>query len=473
MSGVKPADIFVVQKDEQGRWLRPEQVEGGLNTELEEGTPAFSPDGRTMYLTVCPTDPVSPRYAQIATAQRSDAAWGAYKILSLSKDTLSLYAHPAVSPDGQWLYFTSNMPGGVGGLDIWRAPLYQSGEVGAVENLGWPINTEGDEQFPTFRPNGDLYFSSNGHVGLGGLDIYIAEPDTSQASGWRLTHPGYPLNSQADDFGMTFEGLYNRGFFCSNRGDARGWDHLYSFEKSEIQHTVKGWVYETDGYELPQALVYMVGDDGTNLRLSVKGDGSFQQELQPGVRYVLLGTCKGYLNHKEEVQVVQDTISDEQVLQFSLANIKAPVLIDNIHFDFDRATLRPESSAALDTLVQLLNDNPNVTIELSAHTDNRGADEYNRRLSQARAESVVDHLIAHGIKPDRLTPVGYGEQRPKTVRRRLAERYAWLKEGDVLTEDFINGLKDDEQKDVCHQLNRRTEFLVLRTTYGLFDAKSK
>ena len=469
ITGVKPADIFFSQKDEQGRWQKPEHVEGGLNTELEEGTPAFSPDGKTMYLTVCPTDPVSPRYAQIATSQRSDASWGAYKTLSLSKDTLSLFAHPAVSPDGQWLYFTSNMPGGIGGLDIWRAPLYASGEVGPVENLGRPVNTEGNEEFPTFRPNGDLYFSSDGHPGLGGLDIFIAQPDTSQTSGWLMEHPGYPLNSQGDDFGMTFEGLHNRGFFSSNRGDARGWDHLYSFEKSEIQQTVKGWVYEMDGYELPAALVYMVGDDGTNLRLSVKGDGSFQQMLEPGVQYVFLGTCKGYLNHKEELHVAQDSVSHEYVLQFPLANIQAPVLIDNIHYDFAKATLRADSEHALDTLVRLLEDNPNITIELSAHTDNRGSDQYNQRLSQARAENVVAYLISRGIAPDRLTPVGYGEAKPKTVRRRLAERYNWLKEGDVLTEDFINALKEEEQRELCHQLNRRTEFLVLRTTYGLFD----
>ena len=471
ISGVKPADIFFSQKDEQGRWQKPEQVEGGLNTALEEGTPYFSPDNRTMYITACPTDPVSPRYAQIATSQRSDASWGAYKLLTVSKDTLSLYAHPAVTPDGQWLYFTSNMPGGVGGLDIWRAPLYNNGDVGPVENLGRPINTDGDEEFPTFRPNGDLYFSSNGHPGLGGLDIIIAQPDTTEESGWKLEHPGYPLNSQGDDFGMTFEGLYNRGFFCSNRGDARGWDHIFSFEKSEIQTTVKGWVYERDGYELTQALVFMVGDDGTNLRLSVRGDGSFQQELEPGVNYVFLGTCKGFLNHKEELHVEHDSVSREYVLQFPLANIKAPVLIDNIHFDFAKATLRLESELALDTLVRLLEDNPNITIELSAHTDNRGSDEYNQRLSQARAESVVAYLIKQGIKPDRLTPVGYGEAKPKTVRRRLTERYPWLKVDDVLTEDFINALKDEEQREICHQLNRRTEFLVLRTTYGMFEER--
>ena len=362
----------------------------------------------------------------------------------MAKDTLSTFAHPAVSPDGLWLYFVSDMPGGMGGYDIWRAELTQNG-VGAVENLGEPINTPGDELFPTFRPNGDLYFSSNGHPGMGGLDIFIAKPTQNrEESGtdgirYKLEHPGYPLNSQGDDFGMTFEGLHNRGYFSSNRGDARGWDHIYSFEKSEVLVTVKGWVYEQDGYELPAGQVYMVGNDGTNQKLSVKGDGSFTQEIELGVDYVFLGTCKGYLNHKEELRVDTATVSNEYVLQFPLANISAPVLIDNIFYDFDKATLRPESQTALDELVKLLNENPNVTIELSAHTDYKGSEQYNERLSQRRAESVVNYLIAHGIAADRLTPKGYGESKPKTIKRKVAEKYPFLKEGDVLTEEFRQG----------------------------------
>ena len=476
ITGTKNADIFFSQKDEKGKWQKPQTIESGLNTADDEGACAFSPDGRTMYLTQCKTDPSYPRYATIATSARSDAAWSAPQELKLTRDTLSAYAHPAISPDGQWLYFVSDMPGGLGGLDIWRAQLTTNG-VGSLENLGAPVNTPGDEMFPTFRPNGDLYFSSNGHPGMGGLDIYIAHPAPEPAAGaapsYTIEHPGYPLNSQGDDFGMTFEGLLNKGFFCSNRGDGKGWDHIYSFENPEIIQTVKGWVYEQEAYELPQAQVYMVGNDGTNLRLSVKGDGSFTQRIQPGVDYVFLGTCKGFLNHKEQLRV--DTVSESQeyVLQFPLASITAPVLIDNIFYDFDKATLRPESTAALDELVGLLQENPNVTIELSAHCDYKGSAEYNKRLSQRRAEAVVDYLVSHGIERERLTPVGYGKEKPKTVRRKLTEKYTFLKEGDVLTEDFIKQLKEEEQQEQCNQLNRRTEFIVLRTTYGMFDKEGQ
>lgn len=482
ITGTKNGDIFVAYKDENGKWQKPEVIDTELNSAFDEGACSFTPDSRTMYLTQCLTDPSYPRYATICTSQRSDAAWGKSTPLQITKDTLSSYAHPAVSPDGEWLYFTSDMPGGQGGLDIWRVRLTASG-LGGVENLGTPINTEGDEMFPTFRPNGDLYFSSNGHPGMGGLDIYIAIPNVEEtdkdgeekkdaAVAYTIEHPGYPLNSQGDDFGMTFNGLLNEGFFSSNRGDAKGWDHIYSFVNPEIVQTVKGWVYEQDGYELPNALVYMVGNDGTNLKLNVKGDGSFEQKINPNVDYVFLGTCKGFLNHKEQLRVEPVEESQEYVLQFPLASITAPVLIDNIFYDFDKATLRPESTASLDELIKLLNENPNVTIELSAHCDYFGRDEYNKRLSQKRAESVVAYLIEHGIAEDRLSPVGYGEERPKTIRKKLTEKYPFLKENDVLTEEFIKALPEDQQE-ICNQLNRRTEFIVLRTTYGMFDNKGK
>ena len=467
ITGAKPADIFVTERDDKGKWSKPEPVQGGLNTEYDEGACTFSPDQRTMYFTQCATDPNYPRYAQVMTSARSDAAWAKATKLDISKDTLSSFAHPAVSPDGQWLYFVSDMPGGQGGQDLWRIRLTTSG-LGEMENLGEPINTAGNECFPTFRPNGDLYFSSDGHVGLGGLDVYVARQNTDQQ--WTIEHLGFPLNSNGDDFGLTFESPYNRGFFSSNRGDARGWDHIYAFEYPEIVQSIKGWVYEQDGYELPAAQVFMVGNDGTNLKLNVLADGSFKQVVKPGVEYVMLATCKGYLNHKEELAVKPSETSHEYVLQFPLASITAPVLIDNIFYDLDKYTLRPESKQALDELVKLLNENPNVTIELSAHCDYRGTPEYNKVLSQNRANAVVQYLIEAGIAPQRLTPVGYGKEKPKTIRKKLTERYKWLKEGNVLTEDFITKLDKDKQE-ICNQLNRRTEFVVQRTTYGLLDGK--
>ncbi len=464
ITGNNYSDLFLAKKDESGKWKQPEVVDSEVNTDYDEGACCVSPDGRTMYFTRCTSDPDYPRNAEIWQSARSDAAWAKPSKCEISKDTLSSFAHPAVSPDGRWLYFVSDMPGGLGGYDVWRVMLMEGGHFGGVENLGRPVNTEGDELFPTFRFNGELYFSSDGHPGMGGLDIFCATHDS--INGWTVENLKSPVNSPMDDFGMTFEGKHTRGFFASSRGDNRGWEHIYSFEKPEIVQTVTGWVYEKDGYELPEALVYMVGNDGTNEKVSVKGDGSFTKELVPGVDYVFLGTCEGYLNIRQHLKVQPSKESKEYTLQFPLPPINIPVIIDNIFYEFNKATLTDESTEALDKLVAMMTENEHVTIELSSHCDYRGNDEYNQGLSQRRAESVVNYLIEHGIASDRLTATGYGESVPKIVTKKIHERLPFLNENDTLTEAFITSLTE-EQQDTCNALNRRTEFKVLRTNYGL------
>ena len=468
VTGARMADIFFSKKDDKGKWGQPEPAEGEVNTEYEEGSCSFTPDGKTMYFTRCTHDPEYPRYAQIMYSNRSDAAWSKPQEFYISKDTLTAFAHPAVSGDGRWLYFSSNMPGGHGGYDIWRIGLDEHG-LSAPENLGNSINTPGNEMFPSCRFNGELYFSSDGLPGMGGLDLFMAKQDTLGT--WTVKNLRSPMNSAGDDFGMTFEGVHNRGLFSTNRGNGRGWDEIMSFVCPEIVQSIKGWVYEKDGYELPEGLVYMVGNDGTNLRLTLRSDGSFEQVIKPGVDYVLLGTCKGYLNHKEEIRVDTSSVSRQHVLQFPLANITAPVLIRNVFYAFDSAELTENSTQALDSLVTLLNENPNVAIDLSAHCDYRGPEEYNLKLSQRRAESVVRYLIEHGIDDKRLSPVGYGKTRPKVITRKLAEQHSFLNEGDTLSVEFIQALPEPAQQEICNALNRRTEFRVLRTTYGLFDKK--
>lgn len=468
ITGMKNGDLFYTSKDDKGKWRPVEPLQGSVNTAYDEGAATISPDGQTMYLTFCSVDAEYPRYAEIYSSSRSDATWSKPQKVEISADTLSSYAHPAVSPDGKWLYFVSDMPGGIGGLDIWRAQMDGHG-IGAIENLGEPINTPGNEMFPTFRYNGDLYFSSDGHPGMGGLDIFIAHPDTVSGK-WSLEILPSPLNSSGDDFGMTFEGVHNRGYFSSNRKNGRGWDHIYSFEKPEVVQSVVGWVYEQDGYELPQAVVYMVGNDGTNMKFGLKPDGSFEQVVKPGVKYVFLATCDGFLNYKEELTIDSSEVSTTDTLYFPLPSMNSPVLVRNVFYEFNSAKLTDASRQSLDKLVGLLADNANVSIELSSHCDYRGNELYNRRLSQHRAESVVEYLVSHGVDSGRLKAVGYGKLRPKVVTKRLAETYKFLHEGDTLTEKYIKKLKP-EQQDTCNALNRRTEFRVLTTTYGLTDAQ--
>lgn len=472
ITGTKPGDIYCLKKDEKGHWKSPEAAEGELNSEWDEGAACFTEDGNTMYFTVCRSDPQYPRMAEIWTSTRNDAKWGKPQALKITADTLSSYAHPALSPDGKWLYFVSDMPGGYGGYDLWRASVVGGHGIGVVENLGPEINTPGNEMFPAFRPSGELYFSSDGREpNLGGLDLYRAKEDTLTKH-WEVAHLPYPMNSNGDDFGITFEGLHNRGFFSSNRASAgRGWDKIYNFSFPEILLSVKGWVYEQDGYELPDAVVYMVGNDGTNMKIGVNLEGSFEQPLAPGGKYLFLATCRGYLNYRAELTV--DSLAQKEhqyVLQFPLPSISIPVLVRGVYYEFDKADLTDNSREALDRLVKVLKENPNITIELSAHCDYRGRAEYNERLSQRRAESVVKYLTEHGIEAERLTAKGYGESQPKTVSKKMTEKYPFLHENDVLTEEFILKLKP-EQQEVCNSLNRRTEFRVLRTTYGLVDSQ--
>ncbi len=462
ITGMKKGDIWFATKNERGEWKRPEPVEGELNTEVDEGTPAFTPDGQTMYLSRARRELNSNTGVEIYTSQRSDAKWSAPVKFEITADTISSYAHPAVSPDGNWLYFTSDMPGGHGGRDIWRINLRE--RAGSLENLGEWINTPGDEMFPTFRSDSVFYFASNGHPGFGGLDIFRAEQ--TKSGGWKVTNMGRPVNSPSDDFGITF-GEKETGFFSSNRGDNRGYDHIYSFELPELKIQISGWVLDKDEEPVPNAVIRIVGNDGSNQKQIAKPDGTFSFPLDRGVSYVMLAGAKGYLNAKQEFTSDIAEEDAEYNVDFILASITKPVVIDNIFYDFDKATLRPESKVALDSMAQVLRDNPNVTIEMASHTDRKGTDEYNIDLSSRRAKSVIDYLISVGIAPDRLQSHGYGESRPKTITKKLARQYPQFKEGDVLTEEYILALPEADQE-VADQINRRTEFQVLSIDYRMF-----
>ena len=468
VTGQKCADLFLTKRNDKGKWQKVELIQGETNSAYEDGACAFTPDGKMMYFTRCVTDDQFPRFAAIYRSPRKDATWGKPEPVKISSDTLSSYAHPAVSPDGEWLYFASDMAGGVGGFDIWR--FYIGGnqfKAGILENLGEQINTEGNELFPAFGPGKELYFSSNGYPGMGGLDIFCASQVND--STYKVNNMMAPVNSNADDFGITFAPELYRGYFSSNRNDARGWDHIYSFYLPETVHMLRGWLYEKDGYELTGGVIHMIGNDGSKSSIGVMNDGSYSVRVTPGVEYVLLGTCKGYLNAMQELKTTDQTGKVEYQRDFELAPIHRPVLIDNIFYEFDKATLTPESTASLDELVTLLENNPNVTIELGSHCDFRGSDKYNEKLSQKRAESVVNYLIEQGIDAERLTAKGYGESNPKTILKKVTEKYPFLKENDVLTEQFINAIQSEEEQEICHQLNRRTEFRVLRTTYKLYE----
>ena len=462
VTGFKNNDFFLVKQDEKGQWMKPAKMDSTLNTEFDEGSCSFSADGSTMYYTYCAEEEEYPKTAEIRKSTRSGAAWSAGERVEIFKDSLIMAAHPAVGKDG-YLYFVSDAKGGYGGKDIWRVFIAEIGTA-FPENLGPEINTPGDEMFPYMRDDSVLYFSSDGHPGMGGLDIFKARQN--RKGKWEIENMKSPVNSMADDFGITFEGLKENGFFSSNRNDSRGADHIYSFERPSFQFVVEGWVLDKDEEIIDSATVRMVGKDGTDLRIFARKDGTYTADLVRGMDYVMLGTAQGYLNQKQILSVPDSDKSEIIYVDFHLPSISKPVLIENIFYDFNKATLRPESKKALDELVAMLNDNPNVTIELLAHTDRIGSDEYNIDLSQRRAQSVVDYLIKSGIEKERLTPHGYGKSEPKEVTKNLAKKYEFLPEGQKLDSAFIEKLPP-KQQDIADQINRRTEFKVLRTDYGL------
>lgn len=464
ITGMKNADVFFSKKNEKGEWERPEPVEGELNTEFDEGIVAFSPDAQTMYLTKARRELNAPTSVEIYTSTRSDAKWSAPVKFEITADTLSTFGHPAVSPDGEYLYFVSDMPGGYGGKDIWRISLKE--RQGSLVNLGPDINTEGNDDFPYVRSDGSLYFSSDGHPGMGGLDIFRATAVGDPADlRWKVENMGFPINSAGDDFGITF-GKGEDGFFSSNRGDARGYDHIYSFEYDPVRITIEGLVMDKDEEPVKNAIIRIVGNDGSNQKEVARDDGSFSFALQRGVKYVMLAGAKGYLNQKQEF-ASDSTMEDANYwVEFILPSINKPSVVENIFYDYDKADLRSESKTALNELIAVLHDNPNVTIEMASHTDRWGSDAYNINLSERRAKSVVDYLVENGISRDRLQPHGYGKSRPKTVTKRIARLYPQFKEGDILTEEFIKTLSEEDQQ-AADQINRRTEFSVLSLTYNM------
>lgn len=464
ITGMKNADVFFSKKNEKGEWERPEPVEGELNTEFDEGIVAFSPDAQTMYLTKARRELNAPTSVEIYTSTRSDAKWSAPVKFEITADTLSTFGHPAVSPDGEYLYFVSDMPGGYGGKDIWRISLKE--RQGSLVNLGPDINTEGNDDFPYVRSDGSLYFSSDGHPGMGGLDIFRATAVGDPADlRWKVENMGFPINSAGDDFGITF-GKGEDGFFSSNRGDARGFDHIYSFEYDPVRITIEGLVMDKDEEPVKNAIIRIVGNDGSNQKEVARDDGSFSFALQRGVKYVMLAGAKGYLNQKQEF-ASDSTMEDANYwVEFILPSISKPSVVENIFYDYDKADLRSESKTALNELIAVLHDNPNVTIEMASHTDRWGSDAYNINLSERRAKSVVDYLVENGISRDRLQPHGYGKSRPKTVTKRIARLYPQFKEGDILTEEFIKTLSEEDQQ-AADQINRRTEFSVLSLTYNM------
>lgn len=468
-SGEDFADIFESTLDRKGRWSTPVPLGEEINTEAEEGTPFVSFDYSKMYFTRCESSNSKKMGCQIFLSERQGELWGKPESLNISEDSI-VVAHPALSPDELTLYFVSDMEGsrknshGELSKDIWKVSRASAGdEWGEPVNVGEPINTAGNEQFPYVHHDGTLYFSSNGHGGMGGFDILKAIP--TAGGNWDIENMRYPVNSSADDFGICFESDREAGFFSSTRKGRS--DDIYMFLLPPLKFNIAGIVRnEKTDEPIEGALIKSISSDGATLESNSGSDGSFKFMLKAGTDYVFLAEKEGFLKGKERETTKGKESSADFTATIYLAPIDEVIRIDNIFFDFASTALRPESTVSLDNLVEVLNDNPTIVIELAAHTDSRGDDKFNLTLSQGRAQSVVDYLIANGIPADRLISKGYGETMPKTADLRDHEAYPFIAVGQLLTEQYINSIEDEDLRELAHFLNRRIEFKVLSTDYS-------
>lgn len=464
ITGEYYADIFRTSYNlQKNRWNKPQLVGELLqiNTFDEDGAASFDSKGTTMYFTRCRYDKEHETGAEIYSASELSGLWGRSVRVEFGKDS-TMKAHPSISADGNTLYFASDRPGGYGGKDIWMAQKTGENTWGKPVNLGPEINTPGDEMFPYIRVNGELYFASNSHPGLGGFDIYKAVKDKDGK--WDVENMKAPINSSGDDFGISFFADEDKGLFTSNREGSRG-DDIYSFLLPPKIYQIEGDIFNKEtNARVNDASVRLIGTDGTMLRLTAE-NGKFQFKLKPEVEYIVAAYKKGFLNGKVVASTVGLEDGKEFKVRLDLTPVETPIIIDNIYYEFGKWDLLPESINALDSLTELLKLNPTTVIELMSHTDCRGDDKLNFDLSQKRAQSVVSYLISKGIQPGRLTAKGYGATAPKKITKNMAQKYLFLKQGQDLTCKFIEALKDENQKEICHQINRRTEFKVISSDY--------
>ncbi len=466
ITGVANNDLFTSRKNSAGKWEKPEPIEGEFNTDDDEGVVAFTDDGKTIFFTRCRIDNAGDVGGEIWTATRSGGQWTAPQKIKLFSDSTITVAHPAVARGGERLYFVSDAQGGKGGKDIWFVDKNDDGTWGTPQNMGDTINTSGNEMFPCMRGDTVLYFASDGHAGFGGLDIFRASKDS--LGGWQVENMQAPINSNADDFGITFDGTAKeRGFFSSNRNQSKNLDKIYSFELPELVYAVEGKITDEKGTPLPDAIVKMVGDNGSNVKLRAKKDGTFRIKLAKNANYIMLATSRGYLNSSAKLSTEGLTDSKTFEQTFALPTIGKPIPIPNIFFEFGKSELTEESEKSLAALVKMLDDNPNIAIEISAHTDCVGSDEDNQRLSETRAKAVVDFLVRSGVVRDRLTSRGYGESQPVVVDEAMADELRFVRKDEVLEEKLVKMLTP-EQQEIVNSINRRTEFKVTKTTYNIY-----
>lgn len=464
------SSLFTSRQDVNGEWSTPDlldnEEEDGVNSDANEGTPMMSDDFNTLYFTRCPNEDNKENGCQVYTSRRTGRYWSKPELLELSNDSSEAIGHPAVSSDEMLVYFSSNRPGGLGGNDIWVAERESAnGPFKRPQNLGPAINTPGDEMFPYLRGDSILYFSSNGHPGMGGLDIFYSSLD-EEGEWTEPVNMRLPINSEGNDFGIIFHPIEEKGFFSSDRSGRRSLEDIYSFIIPPVEFTLAGVVKDERTLQFVyDARVDIVGSDGISMTARTNDQGVYMfgpTQIMPNTTYEITVSKDNYFNSSGRETTVGIERSRDLKRDFMLQPIPdEPIVLPEIQYDLDKWDLKPQYQDSLQGLITTLDENPNLVIELASHTDARASDEYNDILSQKRAQSVVDYLVERGIDPDRMVAKGYGERTPRKLLKTITRDGFTFEEGDVLTESFIDSLPNTEYKEAAHQLNRRTDFRVL------------
>ena len=478
------SDVYFTKINKKGVWSVPVAVSEPINTKGNDGSVALNKRGTVMYMTRCVVDKKKKSECAIYVSKRKGKLWGEPQLVQIKIDPNTTIGHPALSKDESALIFTSDMPGGYGGKDLWLSQKEKRNTWSSPINLGPMVNTPGDEMFPFVDDNGVIYFSSNGHIGMGGLDIYKTSQDENGAYKLPINLKS-PLNSSADDFSMIVEDSGERGYVTSNRDGGKGGDDIYQFELPKLVFWVKGVVTDSEtGGIITNSKVQLVGNDGSNNEILTDNTGTYQFSIQPLTSYELIVNADGYLKKSDNLTTVGVESNEVFIMDFSIDPIAKEIILwsnkgeeldptavaPRVEYDFAKWDLRPESIDNLNILVKKLKDNPQVVIELISHTDYIGSDLANNRLSQKRADACVAYLISQGIDAGQLVAVGKGESEPYVIEKNNGR----FKVGDILSERYINKIRFNKNKEAANQYNRRTSFKVLREDYvPLNTIKSK
>ena len=480
-TGQSFSDLYIAKKDKNGEWSAPVLIDKGdnkeengnktINTKANEGAATLNAKFRKLYFTRCPNTPKRESGCQIYTATRSGRSWGNIKMLEIKGvDTLSTVGHPTLSDDELTIYFSGALKHSYGGKDLYVATREsKSKPFGRPVNLGGVINTPGDELFPFLRNDSTLYFASDGHGGMGGLDIFMVKRDTSGKWG-EPQNLKYPINSTMDDFAIVFHPEEEWGYLSSNRKGTRGKEDIWYFIEPPLVFTLSGTVKDDRTlFYVEGADVKLVGSNGISVTTKTNDKGYYSftsSQIKPNVTYDIIVSKPDYFKEKGTITTVGVEFSKDFQKDFVLKPIPdEPIVLPDILYDLGKWDLKPQYQDSLQGLIQTLRDNPKLVIELASHTDSRDTEERNDILSQKRAQSVVDYLIMRGIDPQRLVAKGYGERVPRTLKKDIVKDGFLFKKGTTLDEAFIKSLPSKAQQEAAHALNRRTEFRVLRRDY--------